>query len=244
MRLVALLVLAGCPAAQEDYPVGHGGYGPGSSSGGMRDSGTGDDDGGDGGDGGTTIAGRLCLVTDLRALTTCEPTGAGGVTITLGSQTATTADDGRFTITAPQGSGVTWHASGGPIVPSVMPFSAQTTIPAVTADTYNTFLQSNGVLLAQGQGSMFARIVRDAQPVTGTTVTTNPPAAEPTFYDGDDSAVWDQDVNGTGAAGVAWLTGVPIGTAMLTVTPPGGPIRLESHRVEDLAITFPTIEIP
>src|ERR1044071_9473062 len=67
-----------------------------------------------------TLAGRVCIALDIRSpLANCATTGAGGITVTLGTKTATTLADGAFTIEKPSGSTLTWRATGQGLVKSV-----------------------------------------------------------------------------------------------------------------------------
>ncbi|MEJ7600506.1 MAG: hypothetical protein WKG01_21535 [Kofleriaceae bacterium] len=233
MKACLVVLLAGCSATAEDYPIAPGGYGssngvPGPDA--MLDA---DPNG---------LSGRVCAMQDLRTFAPCATGGLLGVTVTLGGSTTVTGDDGSFSMIMPTGSNLVWRVSGAPLVPSVVPYSASTLLPAVDIETYNNLLNANGRSLTSGQGSIVARIVQLGQPAVGVTATTD--AVFETLYDGANATTWDQDIEGTGARGVAWLTGVPIGAATLEVTPVVGTPTNHVHLVEDLAITFPTIEIP
>ena len=89
MKCATLVVLlAACQAgASDDFPSRPSGGGPVHIGTGSRDAGVGDggSDGGLDGDGGVSIAGRACLLTNLRDLTVCKTTGAGGLTVSLGN---------------------------------------------------------------------------------------------------------------------------------------------------------------
>jgi len=196
----------------------------------------------DGSDAAATLAGRACVLTDLRDLTSCATTGAGGLTVMLGSQTATTADDGQFTLATPAGTLLVWHVSGTDVVPSVMPLGATPQIPVVTTTAYADALNSNSILLAQGQGSAFVRVVRGAAALTGATAVASPTPTYPAFYDGATSLTWDQDA--TDAYGMVWIAGADAGSLTVTVTPPlatGVPITVP---IEGDSITFVTLDVP
>jgi hypothetical protein len=236
-RLAGLLLLfaPGCSDLPEDYPVAPGGWAPGGNNG--RDSGVDDS-----GDGGAMIAGRVCVVGDLRDLETCAVADAGGLTVSLGTRTATTAEDGAFTILAPAGSNLVWRVTGPTLITTVMPFGAVTKIPAVTDATFGAVLAGSGVVLSVGQGSLVARVVQAGQPVTGAIAVAAPDPQYDPYYDGDSATAWDQD--STGPAGLVWLTGVPVGMSMVTAMRAGGGNVAATHLVEDQAITFATLEIP
>jgi hypothetical protein len=240
MRAVrALAMSAGlmaCEAAVDDFPINPGGGG-GASGSGAGDAAV------DGDDGGTQLAGRVCLVSDLRAPTSgCATTGAQDLTVTLGTRTAMTAFDGSFTIDVPSGSNLVWRASGPAIVTSVMPFSPELVIPAVSIDRYDELLLANGILLIPGQGSLIASVIRGQASLADATALVEPAPQFATLYDGASATVWDLDA--TGARGTAWVTGIAEGAAVLRVTPARGTAQDAVVPVEDRAITFVTVEIP
>lgn len=240
MKLAWLIVaVAGChPAAGDDYPVLPGGDDTQGGGGIPRDAVTDDST-----DASSTLAGRACLLTDLRDPGSCAATGAGGLTVTLGGETATTADDGTFTLARPVGSMLVWHVTGATIVPSVMPLDVTVTIPVIATTTYLDALDNNGILLAPGQGSVFVHVVRGGAAITGATAVASPPPTYAPFYDGSTSLVWDQDA--TGARGMVWVAGAEAGTLTVTVTPPlataGTPLAVP---IEGDSITFATLAIP
>src|ERR1043165_3884112 len=82
---------AGCHDDVEMFPIGPGGFGPGGGT-------TPDPPGVDGKGGAPTINVRVCLINDPRKPTEWPASGADGLTVTLGTETATTAADGSFTI--------------------------------------------------------------------------------------------------------------------------------------------------
>jgi hypothetical protein len=156
LLLVALLVAA-CKIEDKDraptVPGGPSGTGSGANIDAREDD----------GDGGAAIVGRVCLVTDLRQpATDCANTGAGDLTVTLGSKTTTTVEDGTFSIEPPSGSNLTWRVTGADIVTSVTPFSVDTVIPTIDTDVYTDLLSTNGVILIAGQGSVVGRVVQGA----------------------------------------------------------------------------------
>jgi hypothetical protein len=239
MRVLAVLVVAACQTDHPDNPLEPGGPGgPGSMVPPHGDAGV-----GDAGDGGAGIAGRVCLVRDLRAPeTACANVGADGITVTLGTKTALTDATGAFTIETPLGSNLTWHATRNDLVPSVAPFSGDLLIPAVTADDFNELLTDNGVLLSEGQGSVIVRVVQTGMLLAGAKATSAPVAQFGPFYDSSDKTVWNQNV--TGPLGVVWISGAAVGATTLTITPPSGTAQQTILPVEDLAITYATVEFP
>src|SRR6188474_1319317 len=167
---LVLVLVVGCQSSADDYPINVGGtVGPGAGSAGapqdanidslqdgaVGDGGIGDAGIGDAGvgDGGVAINGRVCLISDLRALGACAASGAGNLQVRLGGASTTTGDDGRFSISAPLGANLAWRVTSprDTIVSSVMPLVHGNTIPALAVETYNALLNSNAVLLSDQQ---------------------------------------------------------------------------------------------
>ncbi|MDQ3368406.1 MAG: hypothetical protein M3680_23520 [Myxococcota bacterium] len=234
---VLVLALAACEAEDpNDYPINPGGGGGGGG-------GIGRDAGVDAtGDGGTLLVGRVCLVSDLRALANCANVGAAGLLVTVGNRTAITSETGAFALVPPTGSGLYWRVTGAAIVPSVMELGATPVIPAIGSDAYLDLQTTNGVILSPGQGSVVLRVTRGGAPLAGAIVVASPVPQYPTFYDGANAMVWDEDA--TGGAGVAWLPGASTGTAAITITPPSGAAVADVLPVEDQAITYATVDVP
>ena len=238
MRRVLLLVLvAGCHSDGNDYPVTTGGGGFGGGQPQIADAGV------DGGDGGALILGRVCLMTDPRDQTSCAATGVGGLVVTLGTATGTTADDGTFTVGRPSGSNIVWDVTGSTVLESLTPFTAQAIIPAMPLGLYAQLEADNGVIAQAGQGAVMLRVLQAGAPLVGATATITPPTVYGTFYDGSTPATWT--ANGTGAFGTAWMPGEVTGTADVTVTPQGGTATtLGAVPIKEAAITFLTEELP
>jgi len=127
-------------------------------------------------------------------------------------------------------------------MPSVMPLGATPQIPVVTTAIYQDALNTNGIVLAPGQGTVFVRVVRGAAAVLGATAVASPTATYPAFYDGATSLTWNQ--NATGSRGMVWIAGADAGSLTVTVTPPlatGYPISVP---VEADSVTFATLDVP
>jgi hypothetical protein len=256
MKLAVLVLLAACHQATDagdDYPVSSGGGGPvvvggGGGGGGGRGGDAGTD--GSTSDAGIALQGRVCLLTDLRRVgdhTACAGIGAKDLTVTLGTRTAKTSDDGSFTIVAPQGGGFTWHVIGAQLTPSVMPFGADYTIPAVSDVVYSELLSTNQVTLGDQQGSIVVRVVRGLAPVAGVTATSSPASNRLALYDGNSAAIWTENRVGTGPRGIAWFADVPLAAvgptlAAIALTPRGAG-SVPTVTVENQAITFVTIDL-
>jgi hypothetical protein len=186
---------------------------------------------------------RACLLIDLRDLEGCADTGAGGLAVTLGRATATTSDDGAFTIATPLGTDLVWRITGSAVVPAIMPYGTAALIPVIRAADYTDLQSNNGVLLSADQGAVMLRVVQASQPLVSAVAQSNPQAQYPTFYDATSATAWSQ--HATGAHGTAWLPGFTAGNVELTVTPPGGSATPAGNvAVEAGAITFEVADIP
>jgi len=235
--LLVVVAIAGCKAKTDNLPIGGGGVGGGAGGGGggwMIDSPAVSDAG---------VMGRVCLVSDPRNLVGCAATGADGLTVTLGTSTAMTAADGSFSFpTQPEGSGLVWHVTGTNLVTSVMPLATVAQIPALTITTYGNLLADNGEVLAQGQGSVLARVVHAGAPLTDAVATTSPLAQYQTVYDGATAQTWG--TTATGAYGTAFIAAIAAGATTVKVKPSGAsPISITAS-VEDGALTFLTFDAP
>ena len=189
------------------------------------------------------IVGRVCLATDPRDLNGCADTGAAGLTVRLGDQVTTTADDGSFTIAA---AGGTWRVSGANIVTSIMAL-ADYEIPAITRTTFDAMLADSLDMgsLNPGEGSVMIQVIRNGTGLDTATASSTPPSAFQPFYDNASSPTdWNQMV-GTGTGGTIWLAGLDVGTASVTVSHAAdSPITRGGLQVVDGAITFTTVIFP
>jgi hypothetical protein len=257
MKLAALVLVlvAACQAGGgDDYPPGPGGggrvIGGNGNGGGGSDAGTGD--GGDAGDGdaGVQITGRVCILKDLRTLTVCDDAvDASALTVSIGtSRSVHPSARGSFTIAAPLGT-FSWHVTGRDFITSVAPLESQILIPVISDLLYLDLLRANSVTISELQGSAILRVVRGVTAVAAVNATSNPAANNLAFYDGTDSVIWDNDINGTGRLGIVWLPGLTLTTnptiVSVTLTPPLGAASVTKQvAVEDQAITFVTTDLP
>lgn len=240
MRLVLLVLLVGCHPSDMDYPVGgagvHGGGGTLIVDAAMDGSATG------------PIAGTACVLTDPRDLTSCATTGAAGLTVTLGTATATTADDGSFMIARPTTAGAVWVVTGSAmgVVESVTAFTGQTRIPVMDAAMLTTLENVNGVQPAPGSGTLMARISRGGIPVAGEMARVIPATIDPhgTLYDPANAPdAWA--TSATGPFGTAYAPGATTGTAMLVVSAAGTTqLTVSGIPITDGGVTFVFAELP
>ncbi len=261
-RAALALVLAACSSSSNDFPPLPGGSGPGGVSGGGSGGTIGDAGIGDGiaNDGGVAISGRVCLVQDLRAPTSmCDPTKAGGFTVTLGTAhatdagttavvgTATTHPDGSFTMVAPLGPGLIWHVTSLKLTTSVMDYGTENTIPAMLSETYRDLLLANtGQETDVDHGAVALRVVRGLTPVADLSATVAPPGVGDTQYDSPNSpnSLTDWNQNATQTAGMVWVPNAQLGMATLTLSAMDGTTNLVTTTVESQTITFVTRTIP
>ena len=189
-----------------------------------------------------TIDGRVCVLLDPRVFTTCADTGAGGITVTLGIRTATTADDGSFTITGVDGSSLVWTAAGPQIVTTATPVTSAALIPALPPATYDTLLANHNVVGQALHGQVFVHARSEGLPLAGVTASADPPSLSPPLYDGLSPLAWN--VGPTGDLGVVWLPDVPAGAVTVTLVPPSGGGLDLALTVGDQTTSFAIVEFP
>ena len=233
LLLLVLVVAASCKT-ETNYPVGGGGGGGG---GGVSFNDATIDGAGSGS--GTV---RACVLTDSRDLTSCKTTGVAGLTVKLGTQTATTADDGTFTIAAPTGTNVVWDVTGSTVVESVTSYAGQTRIPVMDSQMFLELQSAVGGQPIAGTGGLLARVVRNSAAVTGETAVVVPANAG-SWYDGATQLVWTQTATGT--YGTVFEPNVASGSATLKLSA-GGTLQatLSAIPITDGGVTFVVAELP
>jgi hypothetical protein len=176
----------------------------------------------------TTIAGRVCLVTDPRFLTQCTETGVDGLTVTLTTPTSaglvttttTTGANGSFainpTVTMAATGPTTFTVTGPNIIPSSQTLATGVNVPVLSQTLFDQIAAANGINLTAGtgNGSIIAQVNRGGVPVQGVTVAATPAPAFGPFFDGTSPTGFT--LNGTGAAGVSLLSGFTVGPVNLT----------------------------
>jgi hypothetical protein len=255
-RAALLVLLAACTGSSNDFPPRSGGptgIGPVTtgSGGTIGDGGIGD---GNDGDAGVAVSGRICIVRDLRHLTTCDTTSRGDasvVKVSIGGRApaAPPTRTGEFSIIAPLGTDLVWHASGTNFITTAMPFGPDNTIPIVPDVVYRELVNLNHVtVLAEGQGSVFVRAVTGALAESGVSATTTLVTANVLpLYDADTSATDWREIGPTQSSGVMWFPGVQVTTttqARITLSRVGGTPVNVSVNVEDRVITVLTQDVP
>ena len=235
-----LLALAACKSDPKDYMVGGGGGGGG--GGGVdapkvldaaKDAVLAID--------ANLLSGRVCLVNDASQLTDpskCSTTGAGGLTVRLGTQSTTTAADGAFTITNDPAAQPIWRVTGTGIASSYSPLGNYY-VPALSTTGYDAFRTAATPTEVQGQGSIIALQFKNGAGVAGVTTTSAPTSLNEPYY----SSGWAQGT-GTDAAGVTWIDGINVGTAAITSTLATTAINTGGIPVYDGGLTFVQVIFP
>lgn len=253
-RALLLAAVAACSSSTnsfggDDYPVVPTGSAP------PIGQGSGDLDGGvgDGGDGGRQIAGRICVLSDLRnagSTTGCGPLGSpspGGLNVRLDGALVRTAADGTFTIPAPSGTDAVWKVDdggAGKLITSFVPYAGQTVIPVLSQDGFVGLEGGSSFQLTSDAGLVLVRVLRGNAPVAGVTGAVDAPTDAVTRYDSDTLDDWDRNT-ATGAKGLVLFANVaanPSGaatpaTAKLVVGNATVPVVMT---VWDQSITFMT----
>lgn len=189
------------------------------------------------------ITARVCLLTaNLRTLSGCASTGAGNLTVTLGTETATTSADGTFTLMPPaDSSGLHWVVTGVGVVPSAVRFGATVTLPVFEDAAYAEMIALNNVSVDESPG-LVVRVSRLGAPVVGALVATDPEATA-VYYDRETDATWST-LDGTGPNGVAWIPHIPGTSARITISSGDSVTELGGNALLTNTITFVFAEIP
>lgn len=238
MKLSAclLLLLVGCteqdgPKYDVNTPGGPGGTGAPSGSGTAA-----------------RISGRVCVLADAQILDACSIHGAGGLTVAMGSATATTSADGSFTIEPGATTDATTmlSVSGTGVVPSQRAIGAGNIVPVMSNDLFNKMVLATGITTEPSSGSILASVnTRAGLPASGITATSNPTLAAGPFFDSTGTSPWTLDA--TGARGVVFFPNVStLGPTGLTFTDPatGGETTVGGVQVVDGGITYVDATLP
>jgi hypothetical protein len=193
-------------------------------------------------DSGTTVSGQVCLAPDPRSPAVCSSTGAGDLSVTLGTASATTAIDGTFTMDRPASTDVAWNVSGTGIVPSVMAYVEGTKIPAIRTDIYDDMVVAMQATVSSATGAIIVRLAKSSSLVSGAVVTSSPSPDSLVYYDGPSITEWDLD--STGPFGVAWISSIAPGTGTLSIDTGATPTNVADIPLVAGAITFVFAEIP
>jgi hypothetical protein len=234
---LALVACGGGSGSDDDYPVRPGGGGTGGQTGGadarMIDGGGGED-----------VNGRVCVISDLRRWTSgCATDGVAGLTVAIGSASATTTDDGSFTITPPTEVVALVQISGAGVARSFNPYDptlAELALVAPTDGAWDDVQQELGIASADGNGALLVELRVGADTIPGVTVDSDPaPGANANgeiYYDNAaDPLAWDVDA--TDGDGKAIIADLPAGNVDLVETADVG-TAAAAVTVQADAITF------
>ena len=189
LLLAAVITLAGCPDNSADgFPVRPGGGGPG-----------GGELGPDGrpADASNQVAGRVCVIDDLRqwdTTTMCATTGAGGLNVTIGAAVATTDDAGNFMIDPPPATATRVVVTGAGIIASNTPFVPTATpirTVAPTAAHWAAIENDSGFAVTTGTGVAVIALKLDGAVDPGATAAIDPVPLAPPLYDTTMPTIWD-----------------------------------------------------
>lgn len=242
---VALVALVACKSpAGDDYEVQPPGM---TTHPGSNDSPDAAVTGSDGGTGSDTTTGRVCLAADSRKLTACAGSGAGGLTVTFGSATAITADDGSYAIPS-GGSAGFYTVSGALVTTSVKRGGPGGEIPALTAALYGDMnAGTNNTIIGNDQGAVIFRVLHAGAPVAAASVESND-ALSDIYFDSIDDTQWANNrFVGTGPLGEVWIPVEPAGTIDVRVDTEGGEgssVPVTNIPIVDQAITYIDVTIP
>jgi hypothetical protein len=203
------------------------------------------------GGGGTSTAkvtGRVCVLADPQLLTACSISGGGGLSVTQGSATATTANDGSFSFepdgTSPANTPISVTGTG--VVASQASAGGQNIVPVMSNDMYNRMVLATGITITPDSGAILANVANSAGvSATGITATSNPTGTSGPFFDGTGESPWSLDA--TGARGVAFFPNVTTqGPTSLTFTDPttAGETTVDGVQVVDGGITYVDVALP
>ena len=217
---LALVVLAGCPADDEDLPVRPGGGGPGSGTEGDART----VDAGLDAAGGLELRGLVCVVADLRAPEACPAVATRqGVNVRVaGAGSLVTSDaDGRYTLPIDATPVVIDTGDGAstlqPTRLRVASTGALVLTPVLTTTTWDAVVNATGAQPSDGSGAVVVYVDDASGPVAGVVFDAVAGAAVVPFYDGNGPLAW-REAGGTGVAGVALLLDVPAGSLSISAT--------------------------
>jgi hypothetical protein len=187
------------------------------------------------------FTGRVCLTLDARNLNACETTGAGGFTVRLGTQTAVTAADGTFMITADPAP--VYVVTGSTIVTSVKRVGDYE-IPAVSRTLFNSMIGANLTDYPPntGEGHLIAQLIHNGMAVVGAVAEPVDTATWSPFYNGPSATAWVQTT--TAARSTAWIPNIDVGTISATFHGAGVDVTQAGLPIQDGAITFTTVIFP
>ncbi len=206
------------------------------------------------------IEGFVCVLVDPRNFMSCSADAANGITVSLpGVGSATTAEDGTFTIARPTGTNLAWSITGDNVMPSTMGFGTSAIVFAITVETFSELVNANGIVFDPTQGTIIGQVVEAGSGAALVTVVAAPIGVFPdTFYAvPSDQQDWPGSTTsafgtfliagltaGVGSAGSAGSAGSDTSTETLTITPSTGSAEILSNvPVTQGSITFVSAQL-
>jgi hypothetical protein len=211
---LAVILFAACAPDSPTYPVGGG---PGGGAGGNGGGGGGGSSGNGVDANPDVIEGIVCVLPDPRDFTTCLGSGAGDITVTVGTGSAVTADDGTFSINTPTGTNLVWSISGSAVMSSTIGFSTSAVIPAIQTMTFETLANENGIVYDPTQGTIIGQVLHAGSGFANATAAAAPVGIYATLYASpNDQADW-LDAETTTTFGTFLIAGLTPGSETLTL---------------------------
>ena len=200
--------------------------------------------GGATGDGGTALLrGRVCVVEDIRFQNSCASSGASGLAVSLGTQTAITNEDGSFAMPPPPGTGLSFTVTGPGLVTTSQALNARAQINAIRQSTFDEMVLATGITPGFETGSIIATVTQGGVAAAGVSATSKPTAAFGPFFDGLDPMPWT--TNATGTSGIVWFPGLVAGPAELSFnTLTGGSAIVGGVQVINGGVTMVETPLP
>lgn len=236
---VVLLCAACASNSGSEFPIEPQSSGSGASTGGLLpDAAVGD--GGILGDG--VIIGRVCVRSSL-FVDSCATSGAGGLVVRLGDQTAVTTSNGTFAITPTSTAETSFVVAGPNLVTTSQALNARAQINALRQDAFDEMLALNNVVQPLNSGSIVATVFREGVPISGVSAVSTPSPAFGPFFDGPLPEPWV--TNSTGVRGIVWFPGVIAGPAEVSFnTLTGGSAIVGGIQVINGGITMVETPLP
>jgi len=235
--LLAVLAVACRPDMEPFTPLPGGGGVPGGTAPGSNTSTTPDANPG-------AIVGFVCVLTDPRDFSSCSAEDLSGITVSLtGVPSVVTGSNGSFVIQRPIGTNLSFAISGSNVVPSTMALGTNPVVFAMSIQTANTLLASNGIVVDPTQGAILGVVAHGTTPVPLVRVVATPTGVFPdTFFSTVDDLV-DWPGLSTSALGTFMVATLTPGIETLTVTPNSGVSTLIGNvPVNAGAFTFMTVQ--
>jgi hypothetical protein len=189
------------------------------------------------------------VLADPQILDACSIKGGGGLTVAMGTATATTTADGSFTIEPDATTNIATtpiSVTGPGVVASQTSVHGSNIVPVMSNDLFNQMVLATGITTESNAGAILATIDTNAGlAASGVTASANPALAVGPFFDSTGTSPWTLDA--TGARGVAFFPNVSTaGPTTLTFSnaATGGETTIDGVQVVDGGITYVDATLP